>query len=338
MNTHYSIFTYSFIVSHCLFFPLLSYDTALLKAPDAEKHTQNTLLNQYEASGIQVSSFFSRSIEHSRSSIIFFLKNVYNHAQYPQYFALNFSHVCQGVSISKQNKHPRRFAKNVLGLFALRLDGVCVNPYAFEACLKSFITSCAPLTNTQQEKEQFISSCKSLIGACLSEEFDALRNDPDTILNELAIKLYALTQPGLDQDISIRDLHYALHYFLTQAARLLVWSPDDQAETWHSVMSIAEQLRSCADHNLIDEEMLDKLYWVLVYQYVHFLTVAGHLLDATFFDTVSHALGSDTISFWNQEECEIYMTTKLEYLQKALIQAEATAQLCAQGYIVDQQR
>ena len=295
---------------------------------------KDTEINDVKQHGPQgVPSYFSRPLEYSRSSLTFFLKNVYNDCNYPQFLALDFTHVNQGLRLAPQNPFPRRFMRKLLGLFSVRLYNVYVNPYAFETCLTDMIDACAPYTDVDQERDVLITQFKEMIGSCLSDNFDQLRQDPEVMLQGLAMRLFELTQSTPDKDIAVPDLQYAIDHFLSQAVRLLVWSPKDQSESWHSLQRIAGLLYKAAEKDLIDYDMLDKMYWTLIYQYAHFLGIAGHLLDDSFFETASASLSTDTKAFWHLEECELYITPKYEYLKNALMQAETASRLYAEGYL-----
>ena len=297
--------------------------------------TQDTQkISLHQPAAISVPGYFERPLEYSRSSISFFLQNTFNHLKYPQeYLALNFGHVSQGISLAPQHHHPRRFVRKVLGLFSLKLHDIYVNPYAWCSFLEDLMKDAGPHMDAEAEKDYILEAFKQAIGACLLEKFDQLRREPARTLHDLSENIYDIAYPQGEQDISIRELQHSLHYFLYQGMSLLVWSPEDQEDTWQSMLAIASRLEQCAEHNLIDYDMLDDLYWALLERYALFLSVAGLELGPEYFEVACSAVQTDRNAFWYDEERELYITTKYEFLRKALIQAAASSQLTDAGYV-----
>lgn len=277
---------------------------------------------------------FSRPLAYSRDSISFFLKHIFNDRDYPDFLAFNFAHVSQIISLAPKHPHPRRFMRKGLGLFSLKLqDSVAINSYTFCGFIDDLITYAAPYTDNERDKAALIEAFKQTIGAFLVDKFDQLKADPDEALTKLSLQLYDLVSPYERQDISVRELQHAMHYFLSQALHLLVWSPDDQEDTWHCMVAIGSRLEQCAAHAIVDRDMLDDLYWILLHRYAYFLSLAGPELKPAFFDLASTALHDMKDAFWYTEERELYIATKYEFLQKALMQEDAVSRLIAAGYI-----
>jgi hypothetical protein len=281
-----------------------------------------------------IPDFFFRPLEYSQSSISFFLKNIYNHSKYPQYFlALNFLHVGQGVALAPRHEHPRRFIKKVLNLFSMKLQNIYVNPYAFNDFLDNLITHGARHCNGAAEKQSIVDDFTECMASCWTNEFEELKRNPESKLRELAETLYALTQAD-DNDLSVRELQHEIHYFLSRGLALLIWSPSEQADTWHILRTIASSLEKAAAYSLIDTDMLDDLFWVLLQRYVLFIQIAAPELHVSFFDAARTTLAQDNDPLWTLAERESYIITKKEYLQTALMQAEAVVQLRATGHVV----
>ena len=314
---------FRFLVIACAVSTVLSLSAVLTQ------DTQKSIGNQY---GIP-ESFFT-PIRYTSQSITNFLTGPFNHPKYPQDFlARNFSHVNQIVSLASQNKHPRHFIKKGLNLFFLKLHNIVINPYAFCSFIEQLITNVEEHMREDSIRERTLEAFKQTVGAFLVDHFEQLRYDPDETLHELALQLYDLAHPGDNEDITIRELQHALHYFLSQGLRLVVWSPDDQEYTWESLMTIASRLEQCAQYNLIDHEMLDDLYWITLQRYALFLSVAGHELEPAMFDSACSALQYSKQDWLTINEREVHITTKSDYLREALMQAEASAQLHTAGYV-----
>lgn len=297
----------------------------------ARQDTEITLVKQPFAQSTSPDNFILRF---SSGSISAFLKNVFNLSRYPQeHLARNYSHVIQGINLANKHPHPRKFITKVLRLFSLKLHDLYINPYAFRAFLEKLIETAAPYADQNNEKEQLVRMFVETIGGCLSEQFDQLRSEPEKTLNQLAHILYELSQHGENQDIPVRELQHTIHYFLTRSINLLVWSPLDQEDAWQVMIAIAGRIEYCVSHNLLDIEMADDLYWLLLNQFCIFLSVAASELSSSFFEAASRTLNSTGNGFWLCEERELYITSKYEHLKNALMQAEATSKLHAIGYL-----
>jgi hypothetical protein len=275
---------------------------------------------------------FTRPLAYSRESISQFLSTVFNDSQYAQgYLASNLAHIGQLLAVASKHPHPRRFIKRSIGLFSLKFQDIrYLNAYAFCSLLEDLLHHVAPRCNADSDKQRTVESFKKTIGAYLVDKFELLREEPEEALTELATHLYELTFER--QDISIRELQHVLHYFLSQATQALVWSPEEQEETWYCMIAIAHLFEQCTEHNLIDKEMLDDLYWILLHRYGYFLSLAGQELTPAFYDVASTAL-QDMQGFWYTDEREKLIDTKATYIQKVLMQEHAASRLIAAGYI-----
>ena len=299
---------------------LFSNSLHALTPQDTQKRPQN---QQISRNLFTIPDFFAKPLEYSHTSFKFFLSNVYNHRLYPQGFlALNFLHVLSGVSLAPKSDQPRRYMRKLFYLFSPKLQNVYINPYAFCHLLDRIPAALAPFCNAPQEKNDTIESIKECISSCLADDFKNLKAQPDATLNKLANNIYALTALTDDKDISIRELQTAFHYFLARALRNLVWSPADQIDTWTLVKTIACQLEKCTEYYMLDSEMLDDLFWVLLQRYAFFIDLCACDLEQPFFDSIYNDLKTEKAALWLCEEREEFITTKLEYLHNVLMEAE----------------
>jgi len=294
--------------------------------------TQKSFSNQQRQESTIPDSFFT-PLTYSKSSISTFLQSTFNHPLYPQHFlALNFGHVTQLLSLAKHHNHPREFIRRGLGLFVLKFHSIYVNSYAACTFLEDLTTLLAPYTDTTADKKYMVQLIKNSIGSYLTDHFEQLRSEPDQALEELSHSLYELIQQA-DDDSSVRELQHAVSYFISRVLSLVVWSPDDQADTWHSMVALGRQLGQLAEKNILDRSMLDTLYWLLLNRYANFLQIAGVELTTATYDAASESLQNDSYAFWLTDEREMYIQTKFEYLKNALIKAETAAQMHAAGYL-----
>lgn len=317
----------------CMFALLFCLTTEALTAQDTQKppYKQQISGNQFTPP-----DFFFHPLEYSRSSFKFFLTNVYNHRNYPQHFlALNFIHIVSGINLAPETDQPRRYIRKLFSLFDPKMLNIYINPYAFSELLNQIPSAMAPFCNITKEKKDSIEAIKECIGSCLVDNYAKLKNNPDATLTELARTIQRLTSSNDDVDISIRELQHAYHYFLARGISNLVWSPTDQAETWKLVKTIACQLEKCTEYYMLDEEMLDDLFWVLLQRYAYFIDLCAPDLEQAFFDSVYHDLKTEKAALWMIEEREEFITTKLAYLRTVLMEAEIKSKTSASGVHVN---
>jgi hypothetical protein len=299
-------------------------------------HTQDT--GNYQANqqrGRDVPEFFYNPLEFSQTSITFFLKNVYNHTRYPQYFlALNFLHIGQGLSLAPRHQEPRRFIKKILNLFSMKLQNIYINPYAFVELQDKCITHIAPHCDIAKEKRLQLQEITDYIGSYLTDEFDELKRNPDAKIKELSETVQSLAYRQDEGDLTIRELQHEIHYFFSRGLALLIWSPADQADSWHNMKTIGSLLEKAAEYSLIDIDMLDDLFWVLLQRYALFVQMAAPDLQDSFFDAARASLAAEKPALWTLPERESYITTKQEFLQTRLLEAETVALLRSAGHVV----
>lgn len=292
-------------------------------------------MQQIGGNAYLVPDYFHQPLSYSHKSFKLFLTRVFNNRQYPQNFlALNFIHVISGISLAPKNDQPRRYMRKLLSLFAPKMQNIYINPYAFSQLLDQIPLTIAPFCNIRQEKFLIIDAIKECVYSCLVDDFTQLKNDPETTLRTLAHSLYDIVTPTEDRDISIRELQHAYHYFCARGLGNLVWSPSEQSETWFLVKTLAKQLEKCTEYNLLDEEMLDDLFWVLLDRFAFFIDLCASDLDQHFFDTVYYDLKTEKAALWLAQEREEFITTKLAFLQNVLMEAEIKSRASASGFLI----
>ncbi len=286
--------------------------------------TQNRALKQQIHNHLtDIPDFFFRPLEYSDTSFSFFLKRIYNHRKYPQGFlALNFLHVLSGVNLAPQAEQPRRYIAKLFYLFDRKMQGIYVNPYAFFDLLHSLPSAVAPFCNRAKEKKDKVKEIKECVCAYIVDNFQNFKAQPEKTLNTLADRLYDLTASSDEKDISIKELQHSLHYFLGRALSHLVWSPSDQADTWQLVKKISCALEKCSEYSMLDEEMLDDLFWTLLQRYAFFIDLCASDLMQPFFDIVYNDLKTERAALWLAPEREELITTKQAYIHSVLMEAE----------------
>lgn len=275
---------------------------------------------------------FFKPIEFSQSSITSFLKNTYNHPRYPQEFlALNFHHVVSGIKLAHKSTEPRRFIRRMLSLFTQKVHNIYVNPYAFTDLLIQLLPTLEPYSKAVQKQEK-IEAIKELVSSCLVDNFSDLKNNPDETLEKLSHDIFDLVDE--QQDATVREVQHSLNSFLARAVMRLVWSAQDGLETWQSFKTVGALLEKYFHAELIDEEMLNDLFWLLIRQYSYFISLCGSNLNQEYYDAVGHDLQEAPETLWMHEESEAYITPKQEYLRSQLIESALTSRMCALGHVL----
>lgn len=279
-----------------------------------------------------IPEFFNHHLEYTDTSFSFFLKRIYNNRIYPQHFlAVNFVHIFSGISLAPQAEQPRRFISKLLYLFDRKLQTVYINPFAFFELLQRLPAIMVPFCNKALEKTARIEEIKNCVGSYLHDHFKQLQEDPEKTIGSLAATLYKVTAPHDEKDITIEELQHSVHYFLGRALSNLVWSPSSQTDSWIIVKNIALVLEKCVEHSLIDDEMIDDLFWVLLQKYAFFIDLCATDFEPTFFDAIYKDLKTERAALWCAEEREELITTKMAFLQGCLLEAEIKARAQSLG-------
>lgn len=271
-------------------------------------------------------SFFI-ALQFSQDGYRSFFKNVYNHPQYPQQFlALNFAHLISMAKHARQSAEPEKFLQRTLSLFGQKMERTYINPYAYTEMLIQLLTI-AQFIQPKISKADVIDDIKEQISSCMVDAFRELKQNPEVTLKKLAEDIYDTLQ-------SKQNIQHAMHYFLARGIRQLVWSSQDGIETWHNLTTLGAMLEKYYEASLIDEEMLNDLFWLLIKQYSYFLSLCGPALNQEFYDAVSATLQECPAALWTLEEPEEDITSKEDFLRSQLIEAALTSRMYSLGHIV----
>lgn len=288
---------------------------------------------------LDIPSIFFKQPLYTHSSIKCYLKHIYNHPKYsPNFLSLNLSHLATFLSYNQQSELPRDYTGRVLGLFAQKLKATMyINGYAFCELLGQLPVLIKDQFAVNKEKEERLRSIKECIYHYLLSEFKTLKQNPDLALEQLSQQIYDLTmgtQATQIQDISIAKLQHITHSFLEISLNKLIWSPSDQQEIWFCVKEIAHHLEALLQNNIItDIEILDELYWSLIHRFCYMLELGGAELTDECFEIMNNDLITQKFSLWNLEERETFITSKIEHVRRALLQAQIKAKAYQAGII-----
>lgn len=306
----------------------------------ATKHTENNVENQYidNFGDPDILDHFFKLPRYTKDSYKCFLTNTYNHNKYAcKFLALNFSHVSTFLGYTAECDYPRAYIKSVLKLFGQKLKSTTyINAYAFSELLQQLpelIKLYFVADKENQEKKDTIKSC---LTSFFENKFERLKQNPESALEDLAqticnITIKRNTDKDGETDIAIDELQYATVSFLELSLNKLIWNPIDQKEVWGSVKIISLQLEELYIQNMIPSvESLDELYWSLINRFCYFLELSGAELNEASFQEINNDLNANNV-LWAIEEREPYITSKLEFLRQAVLQAEISAKVARVG-------
>jgi hypothetical protein len=306
--------------------------------------TENPVDTQHIASPTfmpTLPSIFFRQPLYSHGSIKCFLKHTYNHSKYGQNFlSLNFSHVATFLSYSSQSELPRDYIGRVLGLFGQKLKGTMyINSYAFCELLDQLPGLVKTYFCAEQEKAKRIKCIKECVYNYLLTEFKTLKENPDHALQDLSERIYDVSTDkpyAQETDTSISKLQNITMHFLEISLNKLIWSPSDQQDIWLCVKDIAYSLEQLLVHNIIpDAEILDELYWSLIHRFCYILELSGAELSDETFNIINNDLITQKSNLWCLHERESFITSKLDHLQRAVMQAQIKSRAYQAGIIAD---
>lgn len=286
----------------------------------------------------EILAHFFKPIKYTHSSITCFLRHTYNHNLYAsQFLAFNFSHLSSFLSYTNRSKLPYRYINSILGLFRQKLKSInYINAYAFYEFLSQLSTLTKDYFNQDSELRENKEVIKECLYSYLLNNFDQLKQNPDHALDELSEKICDITVKKIsdETDIPLYRLQQETIMFLELGLNKLIWSPQDQEKVWESVKQIAHTIETLQTHNIIPNiEMVDELYWSLIYRFCYFLDIAGSEFNNQTYRAINKDLSTEKLGLWTLAEREPFITSKLEHLQQALLESEIKSQAYKVGII-----
>jgi hypothetical protein len=277
---------------------------------------------------------FFKPLNYSQRSLTEFLTNVYNDERYAQdLLALNFCHPISGLKLAANSKQPRQFARKMIRLFDPKIHhGIFFNPYAFSAFLEQSRDLLSPLCNLKKERAASVVRVKNCIGHALITHFKQLKLNPDLTLTELSEQVIEALESD-DRDCSVRDLQHAIHHFLSQVTSCLIWDPAEDG-SWELMKTIASQLATFADKELLTHDMLDDVLWALTHKVAYYLLLAPQDVPSKVYDQMSSDLASLDSPLWTTAEREVHIRTKREHLIQAVMRGQVWSQAHSLGYVL----
>lgn len=257
-----------------------------------------------------------------------YLKNTFNAPGYVQDFLPNnFFHFTELLQHGNQTGKNKTYFKSVMRLFSNKIKAASyLNAYAFGDLL-------AQLPNLLEvpfavNKERAFESLKDVIYELQYQHFKAnfplFKSSPETFLEALSQEI---------EDAS--ELRKLTMIFFEITLHKLIWSPEDNIETWFNVKRIADQLTHLHQKTIIlDRDDLNSLFITLLERYCMFLDIAGSSMPITTFERIKEDIATHHINFLELEEQEELIETKMQRFTRCLAEIEAKARAYTQGMII----
>jgi hypothetical protein len=260
-----------------------------------------------------------------------FLQNTFNNSLYPEVLSNNFSHLVQFFEQAKRTKQQRAYIKSVLRLFTNKLKSTSyVNTYAFEALLEQLpgLLNEYFITFKLNELDAVQSTINELLYSSFLSKFGILKENPQLFFDSLSQEITNTLNNKyvFINEISADELRKTVIVFMELSLNKLIWSPQEQIQTWESVKRIGNHLEALAESNIIaDIDDLNDLFITLIERYCFFLDIMQEELTIDFYEKIKSDLALHTFSFLELEESEEFIETKKQRLIRALAQGEAKA-------------
>lgn len=237
------------------------------------------------------------------------------------------------------------YAQSCIKLFSNVVKGThYINAHTFCTFLEQINKHMAPYfshtlsreylrTNAQDMHmyDRFKATVNSMLYVKFSSEYDSFKSEPELFLNTIALHILDIMQ----EEVQIEKLRNTLVRFLELAIGKLVWSPDDQEKTWHSVKDISLSLAALFENSILDDvNDLDDLFWSLIHRYSFFLELTGSMLQESFYTHVKHALRDENLLILTLQEQDDFVESKAHYLQRVLFQAEVKSRAYQKGILM----
>ncbi|MCL4361682.1 hypothetical protein M1446_05000 [Candidatus Dependentiae bacterium] len=270
--------------------------------------------------------FFKVPISFTRTGMKNFMTNIYNSNQYLSCLPHKFNHISDFLKYGLNTPYPRTYLKSVFDLFGQRLKGsIFVNSYSFCEFIEDVHGTLKQYMSFDKDMAERKAVVKEQILEMFANHSNLRKEDPEKFLDKLSGNiLYSLDNQLEDRDTSLDRAQQSIYDFLEISLNKLVWNPADQNYIWESVRLLSYQLENLIKiHAIRDYEVLDKLYWSIIYRFCYFLDMFAGELKPECYAIINNDLEQAKLPLLTLQEQEFFMTTKLDYLKNAIFIAQA---------------
>lgn len=247
----------------------------------------------------------------------------------------NFSHLSNLISTGNNSNQPPAYLRSVVKLFSNLLKGAeYVNAQAFETFMDTFPTLTQPYFSLTASRtyitngalydahmfDRFKATVNNVLYFKFSSDYDAFKQDPAQFLEHISSEILTIAQ----EEITREHVRQSIVRFGEIALSKLIWDVAQPEKSWTNVKRIADQLATLLEYNVLDDTNdLDDLYWTLLTRYCYFLDLTATDIAPSFYTHVKHDLLAGNIILFELPEQDTIIETKLSYMQRTLISAEA---------------
>lgn len=271
-------------------------------------------------------AYFTRSVFFN--GISGYLRDIFNAPSYAQDFLPNnFFHMTELLHHGNKTGKDRLYIRSVLRLFSNKIKAsTYVNAFAFTELLGEFPHLLERYFIIDSDKS--LDSLKDIIYEIqyrtFATQFPDFKSNPSTFLHNLSAEIEDAT-----------ELRKLMMVFLEISLSKLIWSPNDQYDTWQTTKLIADQLTSLYKKTIIaDLEDLNSLCISLLERYCFFLDVAGTTIEITTFEQIKEDIQSCCTPLLHLPEQEDIIETKIQRFSRCLLELEAKARAREVGLII----
>ena len=140
----------------------------------------------------------------------------------------------------------------------------------------------------------------------------------------------------VEEEVTVEQLRQTVIRFLEIAISKLVWSPEDEIQTWDSVKKIASQLANLMEYNIIDDiNDIDDLFWSLIHRYCFLLNISAVDMPLSFYEKIQEDLAAQQPLLLALEEQEDFIESKSACLYRTLATSKAKRFAYDRGIVIN---
>jgi len=278
-----------------------------------------------------------RGITFSPSGLTCYFKHIYNCPKYAQELlpALPFKHLEEFLQHGISTNQPRTYTKAVFRLFDKKFKAVpYINAEEIVPFIKKLPTLLEKCLETEQDKKSFI---KKLLRFELENNFELLKNDPDTFLDTVAEKIVESDGACIENDINCNELRFSITRFIDTCLNKVIWSPSDKQNVWNSFIAIGQEISALKDTKVIkDNDDLDDCQWTLTTRFCLFLSLSGSDLPLEFYNEARDNLHQGIEHLDKLHEQEELILSKSAQIKESIMEGYSRAQGRDHGLISEE--
>lgn len=302
---------------------------------------KNTLFLPPRASLADTAASLHAPVKFTNNGIQLFLRQTFNHPSYAQeILAHDFTHLLQFMEHGQKMNQKRTYCKSVLRLFSNKLKATpFVNAYAFSSMLDQLPQHISNYFMIFKLGD--LDPARLLVNEISMNHFASqvavFKDNPKLFFDDLSTQIIEglNNRYQISEEITVEELRKSILLLLEIGLSKLVWTPDDNLDTWHLCKKISEQLVVLIDNNIIaDPDDLNDLFITLIERYCYFLDITSADLSADFYDTLKHTIAGQSCLLLEMDEQEQGIESKAERLMRAIIEGQARARARQEGVII----